>query len=206
MSEGSRGPGNVRSLNDALRKVRIAETDRTDGVVDLQEAERARLDILAEELRSVFAEVPADNDQFILKVAGGPQPRLWIDATSFVMVGRDRRTYRFLKDTRLGRTIILESSSIDDVADTVTNYVAERIIERERAVEGDWLVRRLARDGAARRGKGATDDAAFAALAGQPRMPRPLDGRATGWIAAGFLGGILIGVIAVLIYAWAGAG
>ena len=138
MSEGSRGPGNVRSLNDALRKVRIAETDRTDGVVDLQEAERARLDILAEELRSVFAEVPADNDQFILKVAGGPQPRLWIDATSFVMVGRDRRSYRFLKDTRLGRTIILESSSIDDVADTVTNYVAERIIERERAVEGDW--------------------------------------------------------------------
>ncbi|MCC6736919.1 MAG: hypothetical protein IT534_12445 [Bauldia sp.] len=213
MSEGARGPGNVRSLNDALRKVRIAEADRTDGVVDLQEAERARLDILAEELRSVFAEVPADNDQFILKVAGGPQPRLWIDATSFVMVGRDRRTYRFLKDTRLGRTIVLESNSIDDVADTVTNYVAERIIERERAVEGDWLVKRLARDGAARRGKGAvaSDDAAPAFAdavrpADRVRPARPLDGRAAGWVAAGFLGGILIGVVAVLIYAWAGAG
>ena len=206
MSEGSRGPTNVRSLNDALRKVRIAEADRTDGVVDLQEAERARLDILAEELRAVFAEVPQDNDQFILKVAGGPQPRLWIDATSFVMVGRDRRTYRFLKDTRLGRTVILESHNIDDVADTVTNYVAERIIERERSVEGDWLIRRLAKDGTTRRGKKRDAEADGSPALGMPRMPRPLDGRATGWIAAGFLGGILIGVVAVLIYAWAGAG
>ena len=31
--------------------------------------------------------------------------------TSFVVMDRDRRTYRFLKDTRLGRTVSLETAS-----------------------------------------------------------------------------------------------
>ena len=58
MAEGRGGSStsNVRNLTDAMRKVRIAEADRSDGFVDLQEAERARLEMLADELRDVFAE------------------------------------------------------------------------------------------------------------------------------------------------------
>ena len=136
----------VRSLKDALRKVRTAETERSDVVVELRDAERARLELLADELRGVFAEVPADDEQFIFTVAAGTPPRLWIDMTAFVVMGRDRRTYRFLKDTRLGRSIIVETAKLDDIADTITQYVAERIIERERAIEGDWLMKRVMRD------------------------------------------------------------
>ena len=139
---------NVRSLRDTIRKVRTAEAERSDVVVELRDAERARLEILAEELRSVFNEVPADDEQFIFSVASGTPPRLWIDMTSFVVMGRDRRSYRFLKDTRLGRTVILETAKLDDMADTITHYVAERIIERERAMEGDWLIKRVIRDDA----------------------------------------------------------
>ncbi len=145
MSKSEQGRGNIRSLTDALRRARIADAERTDVVVELREAERARLDMLADELRGVFAELPADDDQFLNSVVPGNPPRLWIDATSFVIIGRDRRLYRFLKDTRLGRTVILESASIDDMADTITNYIAGRVIERERAIEGDWLVRRASR-------------------------------------------------------------
>lgn len=196
------GPGssqsNVRSLTDAIRKVRIAEADRSDGFVDLQEAERARLEMLADELRDVFAEVPPENDQFVFSVTGGSQPRLWIDMTAFVVVARDRRTYRFLKDTRLGRTVILESPSIDDVADTVTNYVAERIIERERSIEGDWLSKRI-RQEPGRRFE-VPEPGGVPVLA--PRRRGGLDSRAVGWIVAGFLGGVLIGAIALLAYAW----
>ena len=200
MTEGRNGssPSNVRNLNDAIRKVRIAEADRSDGFVDLQEAERARLEMLADELRDVFADIPAENDQFIMSVSGGAQPRLWIDMTAFVVVGRDRRTYRFLKDTRLGRTVILESPSIDDVADTVTNYVAERIIERERSLEGDWLSKRIRQDAKRRperEGKSLVEMPEI-----RPR--RALDSRAAGWIVAGFLAGILIGAVALLAYAW----
>ncbi len=200
MAEGRSGSSssNVRNLTDAMRKVRIAEADRSDGFVDLQEAERARLEMLAEEMRDVFADVPADDDQFIFTVSTGSQPRLWIDMTAFVMVGRDRRTYRFLKDTRLGRTVILESASIDDVADTVTNYVAERIIERERALEGDWLSRRIKQD-AKRRPDPLGERAAVPEIG---RRRRLFEGSATGWIVAGFLGGVLLGVIGLLIYAW----
>jgi hypothetical protein len=143
--EGAEGK-NVRSLSEAIRRVRTAEAERSDVVVELRDAERARLELLAEELQSVFADVPADNDTFLFTVAGGTPPRLWIDMTAFVAMGRDRRTYRFLKDTRIGRTVILETAEIGDMADCVTNYVAERIIERERALEGDWLLKRARQD------------------------------------------------------------
>lgn len=187
MSDSEQGRGNVRSLTDALRRARIADAERTDVVVELREAERARLDMLADELRNVFAELPADDDQFLNSVVPGNPPRLWIDATSFVIIGRDRRLYRFLKDTRLGRTVIIESASIDDVADTITNYIAERVIERERAIEGDWLIRRAARDGA---------------KTGNVFRDAVPDKQGAGWVLAAFLLGVLIGAAGLLAYAW----
>jgi hypothetical protein len=52
-------------------------------------------------------------------------------------MGRDRRTYRFLRDTRLGRVVLAESHEIRPVADQVTRYIAERIVERQRMIDGD---------------------------------------------------------------------
>lgn len=197
----NRGSGeNVRSLKDAIRRVRTAEAERSDVVVELRDAERARLELLADELKSVFAEVPAEDEQFVFTVAPGTPPRLWIDLTSFVVMGRDRRTYRFLKDTRLGRTVILESASIDDIADTITNYVAERIIERERAVEGEWVIKRALHDVAARR-KEAKQAPAPTANANSADL-RFRENRNLGWLVAAFLAGLLIGVIGLLAYAW----
>jgi len=190
----------VRSLRDALRQVRTAETERSDVVVELRDAERARLELLAEELRSVFSEVPAEDDQFIFTVAAGTPPRLWIDMTAFVVMGRDRRTYRFLKDTRLGRTVILESAKLAAIADTVTQYVAERIIERERALEGDWLLKRVLKD---ENGRRPPD---------RPRKPLellagpPSDRRNLGWVVAAFLAGLMIGVFLLFGYAWIAVG
>ncbi len=204
----------VRSLRDAIREVRTAEAERSDVVVELRDAERARLEMLAEELRSVFNEVPAEDEQFIFTVAAGTPPRLWIDMTSFVVLARDRRTYRFLKDTRLGRTVIQETAKLEDMADTITHYVAERIVERERAMEGDWLMKRVMRGEASRRGDAmrrdefrraeAREALAEAAEVAAPR--RKIDERTLGWIVAAFLGGILIGVAVLFGYAWIAVG
>lgn len=128
--------GAVRRLSDAIRDVKNAAADRDDVVVELREASRMRLDLLAADLAPVFAEVPADIDLFDFTISSGLQPRLWIDAVSHVTLGRDRRTYRFLKDTRLGRVVLAESTAIKPVADQVARYVAERIVERERLMEG----------------------------------------------------------------------
>lgn len=126
-----------RKLSDAIRDVRNAAADREDVVVDMREAQRMRLELLAAELAPVFADVPADNEWFDFAISSGLQPRLWIDAVSHVSMGRDRRTYRFLRDTRLGRVVLAESSEMKPVADQVTRYVAERIVERQRMMEGD---------------------------------------------------------------------
>lgn len=192
------GARTARSLKDAIRRVRTAEAERSDVVVELRDAERARLEMLADELRSVFAEIPEEHDAFVLNVAGGTPLRLWIDMTSFVVMDRDRRTYRFLKDTRLGRTVILETADIGDMADMIVNYVAERIIERERAMEGDWVLRRTMRG--EEPGRRRTARSLAGALA-PPQGDIP-DRRVMGWVVAAFLGGLLIGMIALVGYAF----
>lgn len=125
-----------RKLSDAIRDVKNAFADRDDVVVDMREAHRMRLDLLAAELAPVFADVPAEIDNFDFAVSSGLQPRLWIDAVSHVAMGRDRRTYRFLKDSRIGRVVLAESTEMKPVADQVTRYVAERVVERQRLMEG----------------------------------------------------------------------
>lgn len=126
----------ARNLPQAVRDVKNALADREDVVVDMRDAHRMRLELLATELAPVFSDVPADMDNFDFTVSSGLQPRLWIDAVSHVAMGRDRRTYRFLKDTRIGRVVLAESTDMKPVADQVTRYVAERIVERQRMLEG----------------------------------------------------------------------
>jgi hypothetical protein len=196
----NRGKGeNVRSLTDAIRKVRTAEAERSDVVIELRDAERARLEILADELKSVFAEVPAEDEQFVFVVGPGTPPRLWIDPTAFVAMSRDHRTYRFLKDSRLGRTIILESDNLTAIADTVTRYVAERIVERQRVIEGDWLVKRMAQEEG---GRHLDARQALAAAAAGPASAGGVDRRALGWMVAAFLAGLLLGLLGLIVYAW----
>ena len=125
-----------RKLAEAIRDVKNAFADRDDVVVDMREAHRMRLDLLAAELAPVFAGVPTNIDSFDFAVSSGLQPRLWIDAVSHVAMGRDRRTYRFLKDTHIGRVVLAESTDMKPVADAVTRYVAERVVERQRMMEG----------------------------------------------------------------------
>jgi len=126
-----------RRLADAIREVKNAVADRDDVVVDIREQQRTRLELLADDLKPVFGDIPGDDERFDLTITAGAQPRLWIDAVAHVTMGRDRRTYRFLRDTRLGRVVLAESADIKPVADQVTRYVAERVIERQRVLEGD---------------------------------------------------------------------
>jgi hypothetical protein len=121
-----------RTLTDAIRAIRIDEAERTGVVVALREADLARLETLHDRLKPVLAEVPQGLDLFDVGITPGATPRLWIDMIAFVEVGRDRRTYRFLQDTRNGRRVMVESDDAGAVADRITAYIARRLIERER--------------------------------------------------------------------------
>jgi hypothetical protein len=124
-------------LRDALHRARQQEADREDVIVDLREAEIARLELLQDALSEVFEDVPEDTDLLECSLIAGTPPRLWIDVLGHVVMGRDKRTYRFLKDTRYGRQVILETTNLDEMSNRVTEYVAHRLIERERALESE---------------------------------------------------------------------
>ena len=121
-------------LRDALRQARIEAADRTGVVVDLRDAEVARLEILNEALDPLFVQIPEKVDLFDRGISQGDTPRLWIDVVAHVVMGRDKRMYRFVQDTRFGRIVIAESHEVATVVGAITDYVARRMIEREHAL------------------------------------------------------------------------
>ena len=121
-------------LRDALRQARIEAADRTGVVVDLRDAEVARLEILNDALEPLFAQIPDQVDLFDRGISQGDSPRLWIDVVAHVLMGRDKRIYRFVQDTRFGRIVIAESHEVAIIVEAVTDYVARRMIEREHAL------------------------------------------------------------------------
>jgi hypothetical protein len=126
-------------LRDALRQARIEAADRTGVVIDLRDAEVARLEILNEALDPLFAQVPDQIDLFDRGISKGDTPRLWIDIVAHVLMGRDKRLYRFVQDTRHGRIVLAESHDAAAIVKAVTDYVARRMIERERALSAPQL-------------------------------------------------------------------
>jgi hypothetical protein len=177
-----RAPVNLKRI---MREVRIAHAERNDVVVDLREAEQARLELLAEALEGVFDELPQDHELLLLGILPGQPPRFWVDATSFVTMGRDKRQYQFVKDTRLGRTVLAESPDVEAIADAVTRYVAERIVEREQAIEADWLTTAI------RKTRGSAS----------PRSAKP-ENLPVIWGILGFGLGMIAGMFLLVAIAW----
>ncbi len=126
-------------LKDAVRQARIETAERTSVVVDMRDAEVARLELLNEALDPLFAEIPQDVELFDRGISRGDTPRLWIDAVAHVLMGRDKREYRFVQDTRYGRKILAESADIPGMVQAITHYVATRLVERERALAEDAI-------------------------------------------------------------------
>lgn len=189
MSEGKGRP--VPDFKRVLREVRIAHAERNDVIVELRETEQMRLQLLAEALEGVFDDLPQDCEQLLLGLLPGRPPRFWVDATSFVLMGRDKRQYQFVKDTRLGRTVLAESASVEAIADAVTRYIAERIVERDQAIEADWL------NQAIRSGSGAVPGARPAAS-----LVPAENNVALIWAIAGFGLGMIAGMVLLVAYAW----
>ncbi len=122
------------SLRAALRRARLENAERGDALDELRGAEVARLDLLREQLEPVFAQLPEDCDLFDLGLIQGEKPRLFVDMIAFVELTRDHRGFRFLQDTRNGRVLIAESEQSDAIAHAVADYLARRLVEREKAL------------------------------------------------------------------------
>jgi hypothetical protein len=133
----SNTPPPANPLKEAVREARIEVAERSGVVVDLRDAERARLELLNEALDPLFADIPSYVELFDRGISQGDVPRLWIDVIAHIEMGRDKRQYRFVQDTRYGRAVLAESHEIADIVKAVTRYVARRLLERERALTDD---------------------------------------------------------------------
>jgi hypothetical protein len=120
-----------------MHQARVEAAERTSVVVDLRDAEVARLELLNEALDPLFAEIPAEVELFDRGISRGDTPRLWVDAVAHIAMGRDKRAYRFLADSRVGRRVLAESHEIADIVQAVTAYAARRMVERQRALDED---------------------------------------------------------------------
>jgi hypothetical protein len=170
-------------LQDAIHQARVEAAERTSVVVDLRDAEVARLELLNEALDPLFAEIPREVELFDRGVSRGETPRLWIDAVAHIAMGRDKRRYRFLHDSRFGRHIFAESHNIPDIVQAVTTYVARRLVERQRALDEDpTLITRIAPQEA-------------------DRYRARRRWHALGWLLLGFFGCIAVLIVLALVFA-----
>jgi len=190
------------SLKGAIRRARIEEAERSTVMAELRGAEIARLEMLAEALEPVFAQVPEHVDIFDAGVTPGETPRLHIDMIGFIEMGADKRTYRFMQNTRHGRVIAATSEKIDAMVEHVATYVARRLVEREKALASDRTIEDAARalaDASALATPSRSRAEISAAPPAVPRAPRPR-GRIWGGIVEGviFLAE-LIGFIVLLV-------
>lgn len=141
--------GKIRELTRLIRETRMADStpgeDARASSVAPSHSDLARkfadklrgqtrLDALAQSLRSVYADIPkvaqARQDAFTFALLPGKPPRFWVDLTSFVVMTDGGQTFHFMKDTREGRITLFESDSLEDTANAVTDYVAERIVQQ----------------------------------------------------------------------------
>ena len=129
----------VHDLAESMKRVRTAQAERDDVVVDMKNAKLSRLELLAEDLSDVIKAVPSDQELFEFGISKGETPRFWVDITSFVRLVGDGREYEFVKDTYMGRVVLGRSDNREVIGKHVSDYVAERILERERAIEGEWV-------------------------------------------------------------------
>lgn len=163
----------------AVREARIEAAERSAVVVDLRDAEVVRLELLNDALDPLFKDIPDTVELFDRGVSRGDVPRLWIDVIAHVGMGRDKRQYRFVQDTRYGRAVLAETYDVPEMVQAVTRYVARRLVERERAL---------------------ADDAAMGQASAQKILQQ--ERRRRRWTAfRTFIYGVIIGVAALVVLA-----
>ncbi len=129
----------VLDLSKSMERMKSQHADRDDVVVELNQSQLTRLELLARDLQPLFDQVPDENDQFEFALTKGETPRLWIDMTAHVRMGALPHQYELVKDTRMGRTILAATTDKERIGQVVTDYIADKILERERLIEGEWV-------------------------------------------------------------------
>jgi len=125
-------PAASRSLREAIRKARLDEAERLDVTADDRDGEIARLELLKAELETVFADIPRQDDRFSLALVPSRPARLWIDLFTYAAIDDGSGAYLFIRNSENGRRTLFSATTVAEMTDRITSYMAHEIVRRER--------------------------------------------------------------------------
>ena len=96
----------AQPLTEAVREARIEAAERSGVVVDLRDADVARLELLNEALDPLFKDIPDDVELFDRGLSKGDVPKLWIDVVAHGIelaekIGLSTDQLRAVKDLKM---------------------------------------------------------------------------------------------------------
>jgi hypothetical protein len=127
------------ALAEAINRARHAEANRDNRAADGRIVAVGRLETLRARLAPVYAAIPRDVELFDLGMVGHSPPRLFVDIVAFVELAEDRRSFRLMQETRAGRALLGETTDEKQMTALVTDYIARRLVERERALAAQGM-------------------------------------------------------------------
>jgi hypothetical protein len=122
------------ALAEAINRARQTQAGRENRAEDTRVISIGRLETLRARLAPIYAAIPRDVELFDLGMVGHDPPRLFVDIIAFIEMAEDRRSFRLMQETRAGRILLGETTDEKEMAALVTDYIAARLVERERAL------------------------------------------------------------------------
>jgi hypothetical protein len=135
---------NVRHLIVSMRKTRLNMADRTGIVVDLRDAQLARLEALSEALEPLYAAFSHETDLFERVLRPSKAPKLWVDVVAYVRMAPDhKRLYQLVLDRPSGEKVLAQGLHLDDMVQAVQRYLARRLVQRDFLLRQDPFLETL---------------------------------------------------------------
>jgi hypothetical protein len=134
-------------LTVALREARLAEAAQLDAMLSLQDAKVLRLSALQSGLLPRLAGHPEVKSLFELNIQHGPNPRLWIDLISSVVMEPDPQTFRLVQDQNGARETLHETRDLNNMVAFVTKVLAHRMVAHDKVAATVKPPTHLMRDG-----------------------------------------------------------
>jgi hypothetical protein len=122
------------ALAEAINRARTSEAGRENRAADARVIAVGRLETLRARLAPIYAAIPRDVELFDLGMVGHSPPRLFVDIIAFIEMADGAKSFRLMQETRSGRILLGETGDERQMAALVTDYIAERLVERERAL------------------------------------------------------------------------
>jgi hypothetical protein len=129
------------ALAEAMHRARMQDLQNSD--VELDEVVSAapvssqmRLQALRNRLEALYTAIPQDVQGMDLGVVREDKPRLFLDMLSFVDIREGNHDFRLVQQGRNGEQVLLETKDETALIARITDYIAQRLILRERSMEG----------------------------------------------------------------------